>query len=203
MTEMLRQSLSAAIDDEADAFELRRVLDELNRDPELQAAWDRFHLIGSALRGERRTVRSDMRDRIWIALDGDPGALEVAEAPATLDRLDAVEVEQPAPRGSRRRYAGLAVAASVAFAVAIGSSFFGTGTDGEALPELAAADVGASAVAAPAVAPAEFRRATQATDVPAPDLQRAHAYMLHHTQQQAMNQSSVMSLVKLATYEAP
>jgi sigma-E factor negative regulatory protein RseA len=37
MNEQLRQSLSAVVDGEADAFELRRVLDELDRDPELRA----------------------------------------------------------------------------------------------------------------------------------------------------------------------
>jgi len=63
MTEQLRQSLSAVIDGEADAFELRRVLDELDRDPELRAAWDRYHLIGSVLRGER-TVQSRSAARV-------------------------------------------------------------------------------------------------------------------------------------------
>jgi sigma-E factor negative regulatory protein RseA len=201
MTEMLKQSLSAAIDDEADAFELRRVLDELSRDPELRVAWNRYHLIGSALRGERRTVRSDMRERIWMALDGEAGEQELSEAqPGS----GAQAAEQPLPRAKRRRYAGLAVAASVAFAVTIGSGFFGTRTDEDfPLPELTAADVSASAVAAPAVTAAVGTQPAPAAEVPAPDLQRAHAYMLHHTQQQAMNQSSVMSLVKLATYEAP
>jgi hypothetical protein len=60
-------------------------------------------------------------------------------------------------------------------------------------------------VATTAVGSADARQPSQTrgSEISASDLQRAHAYMLHHTQQQAMNQSSVMSLVKLATYEAP
>ncbi len=73
MTEKLRQSLSAAMDDEADAFELRRVLDELGRDAELRSLWDRYHLIGSALRGEPIHVPDALRERIWQALDAGSG----------------------------------------------------------------------------------------------------------------------------------
>jgi sigma-E factor negative regulatory protein RseA len=208
MTEMLRQSLSAVIDDEADAFELRRVLDELNRDLELRAVWDRYNLIGRALRGERRPVRPDMRERIWQALDGDAGETAVFDRPPAAEQpADLLPPEQSATQAVRRKgpIVGLAVAATVAFAVVFGSTLFSTDTD-TAVPALAGADVSAmsTVVASPAIG---TRDATisqpRGSEVSASDLQRAHAYMLHHTQHQAMNQSSVMSLVKLATYEAP
>ena len=42
MSEKLKESLSAVIDGEADEFELRRVLDEMNRDEVLAASWERY-----------------------------------------------------------------------------------------------------------------------------------------------------------------
>jgi len=97
------------------------------------------------------------------------------------------------------RYTGLAVADSVAFAVVIG--FNGFGGDDAAVPS-----VTGSPDPTPAVASA-LAEVAPVADVPAEaspsDVQRAHAYMLHHAQQQALNQAGVMSFVKLATYEAP
>ena len=55
MSEQLKESLSAVMDGEADEFEIRRVLDEATSDAELRGVWERYHLIGSVLRGEGRT----------------------------------------------------------------------------------------------------------------------------------------------------
>jgi sigma-E factor negative regulatory protein RseA len=207
MTEMLRQSLSAVIDDEADAFELRRVLDELKRDPELRALWDRYHLIGSTLRGERQPVRPQMRELIWQAVDGELGDAAVASA-APLAEAGRPPEEAPAATGRRRGgTAALAVAATVALAVVFGATFFSGETPDSAVPALAGTDIDSSistVMAGPGGRDtAEAFASPASTEISPSDLQRAHAYMLHHTQQQAMNQSSVMSLVKLATYEAP
>lgn len=208
MTEKLRQSLSAVIDDEADAFELRRVLDELNRDPQLRALWDRYHLIGNVLRGERRGLPGGVRDRIWEALDEDdavPREGTVAAPPALAEPAPAV-----APSGSRMgRYTGLAVAASVAFAVVIGFNEFEAGnvSGDAAAPAVAASSAGtvpAPAIGVPAGGTgAGLPARVAASEVRPADVQRAQAYMLHHAQQQALNQAGVMSFVKLATYEAP
>ena len=46
MSEKLKGSLSAVIDGEADEFELRRVLDEVDKNEELRSTWERYHLIG-------------------------------------------------------------------------------------------------------------------------------------------------------------
>lgn len=191
MTEKLKQSLSAVIDDEAEAFEVRRVLDELDRDPALAGLWDRYHIIGSALRGERTGAQATMlptamRDRIWEALE--PELAGAAGMPAAA-----------AAGGKSRlgRYTGLAVAASVAFAVVLG--FNGLG-GGEGAPEIATT----AEVNEPSrTMDVQSARVTLAPEVSPSDVQRAHAYMLHHAQQQAMNQAGVMSFVKMATYEAP
>jgi sigma-E factor negative regulatory protein RseA len=206
MTEKLKQSLSAAIDDEADAFELRRVLDELSRDPGLLALWDRYHLIGSVLRGDRKPVPIDLRERVWNALQAAPDESE-EDLTSTVREADTTVVV-PAAATQRRsylgRYTGLAVAASVAFAVVLG---FGGMWSGDELQsgELIATDTAGvmTGAAAPAIGDASAPAVDLASEVSPSDVQRAQAYILHHTQQQALNQAGVMSFVKLATYEAP
>lgn len=53
MSQVNRKQLSTLIDGELDAVEMKDALGALTGDPELRAAWDRYHLIGDALRGER------------------------------------------------------------------------------------------------------------------------------------------------------
>ena len=219
MTEMLRQSLSAVIDDEADAFELRRVLDELDRNPDLRALWDRYHLIGGVLRGEYRAPAAALRERVWQALARDSGDDEEAQPP----RVPALQPEPAAApaaavaaalSGERSRVGrvpGLAVAASVAFAVVIGFNGLSgwSGGNGGA-PQVATALTSQPAVSVPlpvtprpGLQPELQPRPTLAAEASPSDVQRAQAYMLHHTQHQALNQPGVMSFVKMATYEAP
>ena len=101
----------------------------------------------------------------------------------------------------------------MAFAVVIGFGGLGSGGETE-LPALAGG-VADEAVAVTAPARVDLSRVdagrlgggddpvSAVAEVSDSDVQRAHAYMLHHTQQQAMNQAGVMSFVKMATYEAP
>ena len=70
MSEKLKESLSAVIDGEADEFELRRVLDEVGKDAGLQQSWDRYHLIGAAMRRERVLAADRIRDAVWAELQG-------------------------------------------------------------------------------------------------------------------------------------
>lgn len=48
----LRESLSALMDDEADELELRRILRALPANPELSAAWQRYHAVRASLHNE-------------------------------------------------------------------------------------------------------------------------------------------------------
>ena len=95
------------------------------------------------------------------------------------------------------------MAASVAFAVVLGFSgmWDGEGSTGTGI----ASNDPTSMVAGPDdvlwqsdVSGIQADRQVSDTDV-----QRAQAYILHHTQQQAIKQAGVMSFDKLATYEAP
>jgi sigma-E factor negative regulatory protein RseA len=222
MTEKLRQSLSAVIDDEADAFELRRVLDELGRDPELRGLWERYHLIGNALRGECAALPAALPDRVWRALEAADNV-----APVSGGGDAAVASASAGPAGAAQpwrmragRMTGLAVAASVAFAVVLGFNTLSTDDPG-AVPQIAgvndpavsrvpaaqgATQPGATGQRADSrVADAGIvdSRVNLAAEISPSDVRRAQAYILHHTQQQALNQPGVMSFVKMATYEAP
>jgi sigma-E factor negative regulatory protein RseA len=182
MSEKLRESLSAAIDDEADEFELRRVLDEMQKSPELRHLWERYHMMGRHLRGQRGDSGIQLRDRVWAALDN----TDVDEPEMVTDIVGGGTAS-----GSRvwvGRITGMVVAATVAFAI-----IFGAGVGEEAQPQLADSAVtidGPARQAPPAVA-----------EISASDLARANAYMLHHVQQQALNQPGVSSFVKLVTYD--
>ena len=79
MSEQLRESLSAAMDDEADAFELRRVLDEAKADADLREQWYRFHVVRDALSSGMEHYRPELRERIWAALNEPEADGEVAE----------------------------------------------------------------------------------------------------------------------------
>ena len=66
------ETLSAAVDGEATESELREVLDEAKEDPELRAAWTRYHSIGAAFRGEWRPRTNALRERVWNVLRSEP-----------------------------------------------------------------------------------------------------------------------------------
>lgn len=222
MTEKLRQSLSAAIDDEADAFELRRVLDELGRDAELRSLWERYHLIGNALRGECAALPAALPDRVWRALEA---AEDVVPASGGGDEVVAGEAVAAAGaaqpwRARAGRMTGLVVAASVAFAVVLGFNILSMDEPG-AVPALAGSNQSEVSRVQPVQGAAQpgamgqrtdsrvvdarvaESRVNLATEISPSDVRRAQAYILHHTQHQALNQPGVMNFVKMATYEAP
>jgi len=182
MSEKLKESLSAAIDDEADEFELRRVLDEMQKSPELRHLWERYHMMGRQLRGQRADSGTQLRDRVWAALDDS----DVAEPETVTDIVGSgARAGSPVWAG---RITGMVVAATVALAI-----IFGAGVGEQEQPQLAESQV---TIEGPA------RQAPPAgAEVSASDLARANAYMLHHVQQQALNQPGVSSFVKLVTFD--
>lgn len=206
MTEQLRQSLSAVIDGEADAFELRRVLDELGRDAELRATWERYHLIGSVIRGER-TVRSrsaarELAQRVPMAVRE---AAPAATAPDAIGLAGADESSARGPWRVRRGWLGGGLAAALVLGAAVLLQPFGGAPAPESARLADAAGQSGMVVAgreAVQLASAEAGVTRRAPVSPA-DLRRARAYMLQHAQQQGFEQRGVISLVKMAAYEAP
>ena len=121
MTETLRQSLSALVDQEATEFEARKIVDATKTRGDLKAYWASCQAISSTMRGES-LLGSSLLDRINAELDG------VAEAKPIVDashhQVDPHVTFLPAKEALPNRFAALtgqlAIAASIAFAVVIG-----------------------------------------------------------------------------------
>jgi sigma-E factor negative regulatory protein RseA len=99
MTDRLKESISALMDGEADELELRRVLRET--DASVNSTWQRYHLIRDVLTQQAAPQQSSIAVRVSQA---------IAE--------ESVNIEEPVTSSSWiKSMTGLAVAASVAFAV--------------------------------------------------------------------------------------
>jgi sigma-E factor negative regulatory protein RseA len=189
MTVTKNERLSALADDEADSFECRRLLDELGRNPDDLARWERYHLIGDALRGGlRRSANAGFAAGVMARITDEP-----VPAPAT--RTVGQRLVKPT--------AGLAMAASVAVAVLVGVVNV-TGT-----PD---ADTAAVAEARPAVdrGVVQVSDATVATAAPvAPTAlepmdasdARLHSYIVNHAEHGAGR--GLMPYVRVVGYETP
>jgi sigma-E factor negative regulatory protein RseA len=102
MTDEHRQRLSQLQDGELADVGTATLLDAMTRDPDLRATWERYNLIGHAMRGEAiDPACRALADRVRERLASEPTVL----APSRLGR--------PSARRARR-YAGFALAASVA-----------------------------------------------------------------------------------------
>lgn len=76
MNESQRQQLSALADGELDTAAMSPLLTALERHPEMQATWERYHLIGHLLRSE--TADPECRDiaaRVRARLAAEPAVL--------------------------------------------------------------------------------------------------------------------------------
>lgn len=69
MSERNKESLSALMDGEADELEVRRILNQLDKDDALCDSWKNYHLMGSVMRDEHFD-RIDLTQGINQALDG-------------------------------------------------------------------------------------------------------------------------------------
>lgn len=204
MNEPLREMVSAFVDGEATELEFRRVLREAG-DPDVRALIRRQYLVRSLMRRELSTLCPDGLDaRISAAIDAE-------EAPS-----------KPGRSGSWwRPAASVAVAASVCFAVVLGSeSFLGTpGTDqtasagliaqGATLPVLGPA-VNQQAQRVSAAEPVGFgpvvtgERVGAVADGDALAQQRLEIFMLEHAQNAALNTSQgMMPLARVVRYDTP
>lgn len=189
MSEKLKESLSAVFDDEADEFELRRVLDEVAKTPELKQSWERYALIGSVMRREKSAEFTRMRERVWTEVRLD-------EAQDRLPMLAGVDTEEnePAKTAGPGRWASMAVAATVALAVIVGLGNIGEfGND--RVPEVA------SGSQRPVDQERALNRAVALHDEVTPsDQNRVDTYKIYHTQQRGMNQSGFGAFAKMVSY---
>jgi sigma-E factor negative regulatory protein RseA len=73
MTDEQRSQVSVLMDGELDGRRAARLFDLVGREPEMRAAWERYHLIGQAIRGERieREARG-LADAVRRAVEREP-----------------------------------------------------------------------------------------------------------------------------------
>jgi sigma-E factor negative regulatory protein RseA len=117
MNERNTESLSALMDGEADELEIRRVLNQLDKDDELRDHWKNYHLMGSLMRDESFDSL-DLTRGINQILDG-----ELASNGAADIHTPSLHRESPMQKSGSAWYKPLtsvAVAASVTLAVLLG-----------------------------------------------------------------------------------
>ncbi len=104
MSERLRESLSALMDDEANELEVERVLSQIGDNAELRQTWIRYHRVRGALAAQPQSSTTiDISAGVRAAIDN-----------------DAAEPEVPLRERLWRPVASFAVAASVAATVVLG-----------------------------------------------------------------------------------
>ena len=190
MSEQLREALSAAMDDEADAFELRRVLDEAEADPELRDQWHRFQMVRDVLADSEFFDGRELRQDLLASMQSDEG--ENLDISAIVDVDEDVGESKPKVNWLGR-VTGTAVAAAVAGLVVLGANQL---QQGDSNP--------------PAIADAQSTSTTQptlaATTVMYPqatpkDRLRLDGLRMHHYQQTALNNAGAVSFVRIATFK--
>lgn len=115
----LFESLSALVDNEANELEVRRLLKNIENNPELLERWRRYHLIGSALRKERSVQISGpnrLAESVASYIDAAPSQVQAAGSGAGA--------------GWRQLIGKSAVAASFAATLVLGFNILG-GTTGD------------------------------------------------------------------------
>ncbi len=215
MSMKLKESLSAAIDGEADEFELRRVFDEMNREPGLRTMWQRFHAIGALMRGEARgkPLSSEVAlRRMWAAIDG-------TEEDGTNRNPGRPRIPGREPWSARMIGAGVAAAVAVAVLIGFGGTWNETDIDAPAIAFDGTPVIGVPATpAADSTSPASLERLVTANAAaiastndeprlrPFPseaDLLDARAKVLQHVHTTALNRAaSPVPFVKVAAFES-
>lgn len=124
MSDQQRQHLSALVDEELDPELVQATVSALEANADLKAAWERYHLIGAAIRSE--PVRDEYR-RIAYSVKA-----RIANEPIPIPRRR----RRPGrDRGDRAGHvAGVMLAATVAFATVFGlPRLFQTGVENPTL----------------------------------------------------------------------
>ena len=119
MSERMRESLSALLDDEANELELQRVLAQLGDDPELRQTWVRYNLVHAVASGQEVLAHRnlDISTQVRAAIAGEPPAASAASPSRFKQHF-------------LRPLTSLAVAASVTATVVIGGQQLAQMEDG-------------------------------------------------------------------------
>lgn len=121
MSDESLEALSAAMDGETSQFELRRLLDRTEKEPNISHTWNRYHMA-------RQALHAQATDQPQIDLVGRISAALERETIAPLAR-DAEEASVSAVQPWWKPLASMAVAASVTAVVILGGQQFGVTND--------------------------------------------------------------------------
>lgn len=164
MTEKFNEFVSAMLDDEADEFEIRRVLGEIAGNSDLKSTWSRYHVISSVLKREGLSNLEELD--IGDASSGDIGS---SFGRKTLgDRT----LNRPWLRSRGT------LLASLAAAIAVLAIIITINDEGTTQVELADTLVMPDPIVTDDRVPAES------------DIRRAEAYLIQHAQHVSMNRSA-------------
>jgi sigma-E factor negative regulatory protein RseA len=108
MSDIKNETLSVLMDGELDEISLRRVLNQMDDEPELKEIWSRFHL-------QRDVIKGDVSEFSTLDISG---AIH-----DVIKDEDALKSDVQPSKTWWKTVAGLSVAASVTFAVVLGARF--------------------------------------------------------------------------------
>jgi sigma-E factor negative regulatory protein RseA len=195
MTVTKNERLSALVDSEAEGFEVRRLLDELARNKQDMALWERYHLIGDAVRGGlNHAARPGFADAVMARI---------------ADEAESVPVAGAVGRRLVKPVAGVAMAASVAVAVLVGVVNL-TGGEDPAVPAVAEAEntipppaqrAAPAADAGPVIAASSTSRSRPALEPLEASDARIHSFIVNHAEHGAGR--GLMPYVRVVGYETP
>lgn len=197
MTDHLKQSISALLDEEVSEIEVHRLLREFESDETLKHTWVRYQQIRAVSQGHHHLSESqhlDLHSRISAALDEE-------------EHHDWQSESRPS---WQKNTAGLAVAASLVMAVFVGVNLQQQGTS-------PASDLVATSEPAPVVDVQPVSTEAQPADgivafneddmqlkeLNTQELQRLREYLMRHDRSSQLNQMSETQTVTFPAGQAP
>ncbi len=139
--QVLAESISALMDNQASELELQRILKASEQDAEVKATWSRYQIASAVLRGEQAPiVMPDFAARISAAIDEEDAL--VAQSATTFS-------SKAKPQGWLYQLGRVALVASVAGGMVLGVNQYNGGT---AHP---ASQIASNTVVAPITAPVD------------------------------------------------
>ena len=199
-TPVSNERLSAFVDGELEDPARDGIVDALYEDPELRRTWERFHLIGDAMRGTGPV----------------PGADAIArDVGATLAGESVVRLKPRARRSRLHPLAGLGIAAAIAGIAVLGLHRLDGGgvqppqiadasrPESAAVSALAAPDRSEVHVASVAERPAGTKASRLQWSGVAPDAEaRLNAYLVSHNEYAGDGVRGVLPYVRIVGYQS-
>lgn len=168
MTDKLNELVSALLDNELSDTKTASALSQLSQHRELRRKWERYHLIGDAMRGEAIQLRAtEISDRVRRQLGSEPAIISIPKK----SRADIWKSSWIKPA------AGAALAASVATIAVISAPGF-IGLDEPAQTQLTATNISTTSPI-----PRQTTSGTRWKNLTEPSLEsRLNGYLVDHSE---------------------